>query len=71
LETFLAGTKGKYCFGDSITIADLFFQPQISAAVERFGIDINKFPNLKEIQANLNTVQEIIDALPKNQPDFN
>ena len=50
-------------------MADLFFHPQIVSAVERFGIDINKYPNIKEVLQNLNTVQEFIDALPKNQPD--
>lgn len=70
MEKFLAGTKGKYCFGDSLTMADLFFHPQVAAAVERFGIDINKFPLIKDVYNNLNQVQEIIDALPQNQPDF-
>ena len=70
LEKFLAGTKGKYCFGDNITVADLFFYPQILAAVHRFGIDINKYPIIKGIYENLSSTQEIIDALPKNQPDF-
>ena len=71
LEKYVAGTKGKYCFGDTITMADLFFHPQIVSAVERFNIDINKFPNLKTILENLNAVKEFVDALPKNQPDFN
>ena len=71
MEKFLAGTKGKYCFGDTLTAADLFFHPQVAAAVERFGIDINQFPVIKGIYDNLNSVQEVIDALPKNQPDAN
>lgn len=52
-------------------MADLFFHPQIVSAVERFNIDINKFPNLKTVLENLNSVQEFVEALPKNQPDFN
>lgn len=70
MEKTIAKTSGKYCFGDNLTLADIFFHPQITAAVEKIGIDIQKYPKLKEISENLSKIPEFIDALPKNQPDF-
>lgn len=70
LETFLTTTKGKFSFRDSVTMADLFLYPQVISSVEKFGIDLIKYPNLKAIVENLNKIPEFIDTHPKNQPDF-
>ena len=39
LESIIDG--GEYCLGDSLTMADLFFVPQMRNVVDRFGIDIS------------------------------
>lgn len=39
LESIIDG--GDYCLGDSLTMADLFFVPQMRNVVDRFGIDIS------------------------------
>ena len=46
-EDMLAKTKGKYCFGNEITLADAFFYPQVSGGIARFGINIEEYPNCK------------------------
>ena len=63
--------KGKYSFGDEITLADAFLFPQAQGAVDRFKVDLKEYPRLQEIMANLRNTKEFEDALPKNQPDFN
>ena len=44
-EQVLSETKGKYCVGDDLTLADVFLAPQFFAA-DRFGVDISQFPNV-------------------------
>lgn len=63
-------TKGKFSFGDSVTMADLFLYPQVVSSVEKFGVDLINYPNLKAIVENLNKIHEFREAHPKNQPDF-
>ena len=66
----LPKTKGKFCFGDQITLADAFFVPHVQGGVARFGVDLDKYPNVKEVYQNLIEVDAFIKADPKNQPDF-
>ena len=70
LEKNLAKTKGKYCFGDEVTLADAFFHPHITGGVVRFGLKIEEYPNCKAVLDNLNQLEAFKLALPKNQPDF-
>jgi len=69
-KKFVGPYKGKYCFGDEITMADVFMVPQVQGASERFKIDLALYPNLQTILKNLQAVKEFEDAHPKNQPDF-
>ncbi len=52
-EGLLAKSKGKYCFGDEVTLADAFFYPQVTGGIARFGVNIDDFPLSKEVLANL------------------
>jgi|NOAtaT_6_FD_contig_41_4593656_length_594_multi_5_in_0_out_0_2 maleylacetoacetate isomerase len=70
LEEILKTSKGKYCFGDQITIADCYLIPQIQGAIMRFGIKIDDFPNIKAVHDNLKDLPAFEKAHPKNQPDF-
>ena len=45
LESIIDG--GDYCLGDSLTMADLFFVPQMRNVVDRFGIDISGILTLR------------------------
>ena len=60
-ETLVAQSKGKFCVGDEITIADCCLIPQLYSA-DRFGVDMSQFPLLCEIRENLNNVAEVAAA---------
>jgi maleylacetoacetate isomerase len=68
LEKFVKCFRGKYCYGDEITLADAFLVPQLYNA-RRFNINMDEFPNLVEIEANLKEVEAFRMAAPENQPD--
>ncbi len=68
LELQLAQYSGNFCFGDSITLADLCLVPQVYNA-ERFKVDMTPFPNIVRINAHCLTQQVFIDAIPENQHD--
>ncbi|NNE37792.1 MAG: maleylacetoacetate isomerase [Gammaproteobacteria bacterium] len=70
LESILANSpdRGKYCFGDSPTMADCCLVPQIFNA-RRFKVDMDKYPVLSSIETESRDHKAFIDALPENQPD--
>lgn len=68
IEEKLTNTRGLYCFGDQISLADICLIPQVYNAV-RFKLDMSKFPNIQEIVDNCNKLPAFIDALPENQAD--
>lgn len=68
LENMVIKSRGKFCYGDQITLADAFLIPQLFNA-RRFSVDINQFPNLLEIEANIIDVEAFRLAAPENQPD--
>lgn len=69
LEESVKSTKGKYCFGDNVTLADIYLYPQLYW-FKRNNIDLKSlFPTLYEIQQNLSTLKAFIDAEPENQID--
>ena len=53
LEKMLPKTKGKYCFGDEVTLADAFFTPHVIGGIARFGVQIEEYPLCKEVLSNL------------------
>jgi glutathione S-transferase len=70
IEDMLKQSKGKYCFGNNVTLADAFFYPQVMGGIARFGVNIEEFPLCKEVLGNLQQIEEFVQAEPKNQPDF-
>ena len=68
LESVLKNTSGKYCVGDSISMADLCLVPQVYNA-RRFGCDMEKFPTILKIEAELSSVPAFKEAHPSSQPD--
>ena len=63
-----APTRGKFCFGDAPTLADLCLVPQFSNA-RRFGCDLSAYPILVRIDAHCATLPAFAKAAPENQPD--
>ncbi len=68
LETLVKDKGGGYCFGDSVTMADVFLIPQMWNA-SRFDCDLAPFPALAAIEERLYKLDPFDTARPENQPD--
>ena len=53
----IATTRGKYCMGDTITLADVFLVSQLANAA-RFEVDMTQFPNIARVTENLKDIPE-------------
>jgi len=60
--------RGKFCFGDVPTLADICLIPQLGNA-RRYGCDLAKYSTILEIEKNCNTIPAFANAAPENQPD--
>lgn len=60
--------RGKFCFGDSPTLADICLIPQLGNA-RRYGCDLSKYPTILEIEKNCNAIPAFANAAPEKQPD--
>jgi maleylpyruvate isomerase len=63
-----SNTRGRYSYGDSVTMADLCLVPQIFNA-KRFEVDLSKFPQAMAIFDRLMLLPAIDIAQPSKQPD--
>ncbi len=69
LETLVAGfSGGRYCFGDSLSLADVCLVPQMYNA-RRFSCDVAPYPTLVRIAAALEAEPAFAAAAPHLQPD--
>lgn len=68
LEDLVANYGGDYCFGNTITMADVFLIPQMANA-RRFETDLSPFPKLIRIDETLVEHPAFKAAAPDNQPD--
>ncbi len=68
VERQLERTAGKYCFGDSVTMADLFLVPQVYNA-RRYHCPLEAYPKVCWVEANCNALLPFELALPERQPD--
>ncbi|KAI8144545.1 glutathione S-transferase [Fennellomyces sp. T-0311] len=74
LEAKLRHTKqnhlpGKYCVGDSVTMADFCLAPQIYAA-RRYKVDLTPYPIVMSIYDQLEILPEFQQAAADNQIDY-
>ncbi len=69
LEAMLQSPEtGKFCHGDTPTIADICLVPQMANA-RRINMDLAAYPALLRIEATALAHPAFDAALPKNQPD--
>ncbi|XP_047332998.1 glutathione S-transferase zeta class-like [Impatiens glandulifera] len=69
VEKVLHEHAGKYATGDEVCLADVFLAPQIYAGVNKFNVDMTKFPLLSKLNEAYMELPAFVDALPEKQPD--
>jgi maleylacetoacetate isomerase len=60
--------RGKFCFGDNPTLADICLIPQLGNA-RRFGCDLSRYPNIMSIEEVCLAIPAFAEAAPEKQPD--
>jgi maleylpyruvate isomerase len=60
--------RGKFCFGDTPTLADICLVPQLANA-RRFWGDLSAYPTLLQIEKACNALPAFANAAPEKQPD--
>ncbi|MQA39482.1 maleylacetoacetate isomerase [Rugamonas aquatica] len=70
LERLLAddARTGRYCHGDTPTLADCCLVPQVFSA-QRFGVDLAPYPTVMRIHAACGELPAFQQAHPSQQPD--
>lgn len=68
IEKQLSSNAGKYCFADTVTVADICLVAQVYNA-NRFNIDMSAYPLINKIVKSCNELPAFIKALPENQSD--
>ena len=59
--------RGRFCFGDTPTLADICLVPQLANA-RRFGCDLSAYPTLLQIEKACSALPAFADAAPEKQP---
>ena len=70
LEQTIVGQnqRGKFCYGETPTLADICLVPQLGNA-RRYGCDLAKYPQILAIEKNCMGISAFADAAPEKQPD--
>ncbi|MGH7873290.1 MAG: maleylacetoacetate isomerase [Candidatus Binatia bacterium] len=70
LEQMILGPpqRGKFCFGDAPTLADICLIPQLGNA-RRYGCELSKYPTICEIEKHCLATPAFANAAPEKQPD--
>lgn len=68
LEAMIQETHGTFCFGDTVTLADVFLVPQMYNA-RRFNIELSRYPLLCAIDRACVGLEAFQRASPEQQPD--
>lgn len=61
---------GRYCVGDTVSLADVCLIPQVYNA-RRFGVDLTPYPRLLQVVAHLEQLPAFQAAAPEVQMDAN
>ena len=65
IEKILESSAGKFCFGDSVTLADICLVAQVYNA-NRFNVPVDNYPNIVRINSNCLNLEEFKKASPDN-----
>jgi maleylpyruvate isomerase len=68
VEKLVNETRGKFCVGDEVSLADAFLIPQLYNA-RRFNVDLSVYPSILEIEKNASELDAFVNAHPDKQPD--
>jgi len=68
LEKMMTPKSGRYCFGDEVSLADVFLAPQVYNAL-RVGVDMSLFPTINRVMKELELLDAYRSAHPSVQPD--
>ena len=66
-DALIADHASRYCFGDTVTLADVVLVPQLVNA-RRFGAEL-RWPRLLAVEAACLELDAFRRAMPENQPD--
>jgi maleylpyruvate isomerase len=61
-------TRGRFSFGDTPTLADVYLVPQVESA-RRFNVDMNRWPLISAIDKACGELEAFKKAAPMAQPD--
>ncbi|MBR1175272.1 maleylacetoacetate isomerase [Bradyrhizobium sp. KB893862 SZCCT0404] len=68
IEARLARLRGPFAFGSTPTLADICIVPQVYNA-RRFGVDLEPYSRIREIDATAGFVEAFVTARPDRQAD--
>jgi maleylpyruvate isomerase len=68
IEIRLTRLPGPFAFGNMPTLADICIVPQVFNA-RRFGVNLDRYPRIREIEAMATTVEAFAMASPERQTD--
>lgn len=70
LEALLAADprRGRFCYGDTPTLADAYLVPQVESA-RRFKVDLARWPLISAIEQACNALPAFSNAAPERQID--
>ncbi|MBR7889857.1 MULTISPECIES: maleylacetoacetate isomerase [Marinomonas] len=69
LEKVIAKQPGKFCFGDTPSLADCCLVPQIYNA-KRFNMSLEAYPHIVSVDEHCKDHPAFVQAAPEQQPDM-
>ena len=60
--------RGRFSFGDTPTLADVYLVPQVESA-RRFNVDLTKWPHIMAVEKACMALEAFQKAAPGQQPD--